>query len=93
MAFAADATTPSASSGIEEVIVSAERRDQSVQKVPSTIQAFSGQALQDLNVDTFDELIKYTPNVTFGNNGPGQGEIIMRGLSNGGFRGSQSIRL
>ena len=38
---------------------------------------------------TFDDLLKYTPNVTYGNNGPGQGEIIMRGLSNG-FRGNQS---
>ena len=77
------------SGGIEEITVSAERRDMSVQKVPSTIQAFSGQELEDLNVTTFDDLLKLTPNVTFGNNGPGQGEITMRGLSNG-FRGNQS---
>ena len=75
--------------GIEEVIVTSERRDMSVQKVPSTIQAFSQQQLEDLNVTTFDDLLKFTPNVTFGNNGPGQGEITMRGLSNG-FRGNQS---
>ena len=38
---------------------------------------------------TLDDLLKYTPNVSYGNNGPGQGEIFMRGLSNG-FRGNQS---
>src|SRR6201995_5468126 len=85
-AIAADAAAPM---GIEEVVVSAERRDQSIQNVPSTVQAFTGQALADLNLVTLDSLLKYTPNVTYGNNGPGQGEIIMRGLSNG-FRGNQS---
>ena len=75
--------------GIETVIVSAERRDQSVENVPSTVQAFTGQTLSDLNVTTFHDLLKFTPNVTYGNNGPGQGEITMRGLSNG-FRGNQS---
>jgi len=77
------------SGGIEEVVVTSERRSESVQKVPSTIQAFTGQQLQDMNVNTFDDILKLTPNVTYGNNGPGQGEIIMRGLSNG-FRGNQS---
>ncbi len=75
--------------GIEEVIVTAQRRDENVQNVPTTVQAFTSQQLQDLNVTDFQDLIKYTPNVTFGNNGPGQGEITMRGLSNG-FRGNQS---
>jgi outer membrane receptor protein involved in Fe transport len=88
-AMAADANSQPASGGIETIIVSAERRDTSVQDVPSTIQAFAGSALSDMNVLTLDSLLRYTPNVTYGNNGPGQGEIIMRGLSNG-FRGNQS---
>ena len=87
--FAADADSASPSNGIEQVIVTADRRDESVQAVPNTVQAFSGQALADLNVQTLDDLLRYTPNITYGNNGPGQGEIIMRGLSNG-FRGNQS---
>jgi outer membrane receptor protein involved in Fe transport len=78
-----------ASNGIEQVVVTAERRSESVQNVPTTIQAFTGQALADLNAATLDSLLRYTPNITYGNNGPGQGEIIMRGLSNG-FRGNQS---
>src|ERR1700743_3189347 len=77
------------SNGIEQVVVTAERRSESVQNVPTTIQAFTGQALADINATTLDSLLRYTPNITYGNNGPGQGEIIMRGLSNG-FRGNQS---
>ena len=75
--------------GDADIVVTATRRDQSAQDVPLTIQAFSGSTLSKLNVTTFNEFIKYTPNVTFGNNGPGNGAIFMRGLS-AGFAGQQS---
>ena len=84
---AAQAGDPQAATG--DIIVTAQRRNESIQKVPLTIQAFSGDTLQKLNVKSFDDLIKYTPNVTFGNNGPGQGVVFLRGLS-AGFAGGQS---
>jgi outer membrane receptor protein involved in Fe transport len=57
--------------------------------VPITIQAITGDSLKQLNVTTFDDLLKYTPNVTFSGNGPGTGNIFVRGLSSGGS-GNQS---
>jgi iron complex outermembrane recepter protein len=72
-----------------DIVVTANRRDQSAQDVPMTLQAFSTDTLAKLNVTTFNDLLKYTPNVTFSNNGPGQGAIFMRGLS-AGFAGQQS---
>lgn len=78
-----------ADAGIEQITVTAELRNENIEHAPLTIQALSGVTLDQLNIMTFDDLLKYTPNVTYGNNGPGQGEIIMRGLSNG-FRGNQS---
>lgn len=92
VAHAAEPAAAAAASGgatVQEIIVSAERRDQSVQDVPSTVQALTGSNLQALNITTVDGLLKFTPNVTFGNNGPGQGAIFMRGLS-AGFAGNQS---
>src|ERR1700729_3853244 len=71
------------SNALEEIVVTATRRSQSMQDVPIAMQAFTGQALQQLNVSTFDDYIKYLPNVTSANNGPGQNEIFMRGLSAG----------
>ncbi len=93
-AYAASDTDSSASTGmestsLEEVIVTAQRRNESIQDVPITIQAITGDTLKQLNVTTFDDLIKYTPNVTFSGNGPGTGNIFMRGLSSGGS-GNQS---
>jgi len=86
---AAPAAADVTASGVEEIIVTAERREQSVEKVPMSIQEFSGDELQSQNVLDLQDLLKYTPSVTYGNNGTGQGEIFMRGLSNG-FRGDQS---
>ena len=82
-AAAADANAGAAPATVEEVIVSATRRDESVQKVPSTIQAFTGETLTKLNVVDLTDLLRFTPNVTYGANGPGQGSIFMRGLSAG----------
>ena len=69
--------------GLEEITVTAQRRNESMQNVPISMQAFTEQTLQQLNVQTFDDYIKYLPNVTTANNGPGQNEVFMRGLSAG----------
>jgi len=75
--------------GIQEVIVTATRRSESVQDVPITVQAITGEQLLQLNVSTMEDLLRYTPNVTYSGNGPGQGNIFLRGLSSGGS-GNQS---
>src|SRR5207302_7626424 len=59
------------------------KREQSIQDVPISMQALTGQALQQLNVSTFDDYIKFLPSVTTASNGPGQNEVFMRGLSAG----------
>ena len=91
-AYGADASTgeeASASSGLAEVVVTAERRSESVQTVPNTIQAITGSQLTALKVETLDDVLKFLPNVTYSPNGPGNGNIYMRGLS-AGFAGNQS---
>jgi outer membrane receptor protein involved in Fe transport len=85
LAHAADSDADVADSGaIPEIVVTAERRSESLENVPITIQAITGDELQKLNVQTFEDVLRYTPNVTFAGNGPGQGNIFMRGLSAGG---------
>jgi iron complex outermembrane recepter protein len=89
------ATAEAGSEALEEITVTAQRRAQSMQDVPISMQAFTGQALQQLNITTFDDYIKYLPNVTSANNGPGQNEVFMRGLSAGSqaSQGSSSTGL
>ena len=95
LAQAATATDTSETSGdtIQEITVTAQRRVESIQDVPITIQALTGEVLTQLNVQTFDEFIKYLPNVTQGTYGPGQSNIYMRGLGQGalGVQGEGSV--
>jgi outer membrane receptor protein involved in Fe transport len=79
----ATSTETTTSEGITEVIVTAQRRSEKLQDVPISIQALTGQTLQQLNVTTFDDYLKYLPNVTSASNGPGQNEVFMRGVSAG----------
>jgi len=72
-----------AAGGIQEVVVTAQRRTENVQDVPIAIQALTGETLQQLNITTFDDLIRHLPNVSGASQGPGQVEIFMRGLSAG----------
>ena len=61
------AAAPGASSdSLQEITVTAQRRSESMQDVPISMQAFTGQTLQQLNIQTFDDYIKYLPNVTSG---------------------------
>ena len=89
LTYAAPAADTADSEGIQEITVTAQRRSESIQDVPITIQAVTGDQLKQLNVTNFEDLLRYTPNVTFSGNGPGTGNIFMRGLSSGGS-GNQS---
>jgi outer membrane receptor protein involved in Fe transport len=70
-------------SQLQEVIVTAERRVQNAQDVPITIQALTGQTLQALHVETLSDYLKYVPNVTMAETGPGEDTLFIRGISTG----------
>ena len=76
--------TDSSAGQIQEITVTAQRRTENLQDVPITIQALTADTLTQLNVTTFDDFVRYLPNVTAASNGPGQGNVYMRGLSTGG---------
>src|SRR5437588_6888472 len=89
--FAAAETATATGTGnqLQEVIVTAERRAESIQNGPITIQALTSETLGQLNVKTFDDFVKYLPNVTAGSIGPGQSNVFIRGLATsiGGLQG------
>jgi outer membrane receptor protein involved in Fe transport len=73
---------------IGDIIVTAQRREESIQNVPVTLQVLTAGAIAELNVATLEDFVKYLPNVTTAGTGPGQSNIFMRGLSTG----SQSLQ-
>ncbi|MBX9883557.1 MAG: hypothetical protein K2X68_01160, partial [Novosphingobium sp.] len=62
IAFAQNAApqADAASTNSDVIIVTAQRRDQSIQDVPLTLQAFSTDTLSKLNITSIEGLLKYT---------------------------------
>jgi iron complex outermembrane receptor protein len=83
-------TNVPAAADLEEVIVTANRREENLQKVPMTIEVLTGATLAELNTTTFDDFVKYLPAVTSHGVGPGQNNIYVRGLATvtGGIQSS-----
>ncbi|MFM5886090.1 MAG: TonB-dependent receptor [Novosphingobium sp.] len=80
-AFAQDAQQTADDGGIEQIIVTATRRDEAVNSIPLAIQALGGKQLEQLNVTNFEKLVEYLPSVRTASRGPGISSIYIRGLS------------
>ncbi|MDT0582401.1 MULTISPECIES: TonB-dependent receptor [Alteromonadaceae] len=81
LAMAQDATEVKEGPKIETIEVTATKRTESIQDVPVTVSALSGQALENLGVDNFQDYVEFLPNVVFQGTGPGQNEIYIRGAA------------
>lgn len=79
------------SGGLEEVVVTAQKRAENLQKVPVSIQALSAAKLEELHVDSFNDYAKFLPSVAYQSLGPGFARVYMRGVAagdNGNHSGS-----
>ena len=87
-ARAADAATPTASSNgaseVAEVIVTANKRSEDIQKVPMSIQSIDNRMIKQLNINNFADLVKFMPSVGLQYAAPNTSTIYMRGVSDGG---------
>jgi outer membrane receptor protein involved in Fe transport len=71
------------SGGLEEIVVTAQKRTEDLQSVPLSIQAFSPERLRDLNIQRFDDYVRFLPSVSYLSAGPGFAIVYMRGVSAG----------
>jgi iron complex outermembrane recepter protein len=81
------------SGGLQEVIVTAEKRTENLQTVPISVQVMDSQMLQQLNIVNLDDYVKYAPSVSYqrsvgssegGNAEPGSSHTFIRGVVSGG---------
>ena len=75
---------PADNTGLEEIVVTAEKRDSTVQATPISITALSAVDLAQENIATVEDLVGKVPGISLRTAGPGQTEYEMRGLSSGG---------
>jgi len=82
LAMSASAATSAVhAQAIEEITVTATKRAVSMQDVPLAVQAMDAQRLEDENIQSFTDYVKYLPSVNAGGRGPGQNEIYIRGAA------------
>ncbi len=66
---------------IEEVIVTATKREASTQDIPVAVTALGESALEELDIDVFTDYLLQLPGVSASSIGPGQGTIYIRGIA------------
>src|SRR6202035_706554 len=72
------------SSQLEEVVVTAEKRESTVQTTPISLTAVSGADIQDRGLTDLSSLLLSVPGVSLRTSGPGMAEFEMRGVSSTG---------
>jgi iron complex outermembrane recepter protein len=69
---------------LAEIVVTAEKRESTVQKTPISITAISGVDLQSRGLSSAQDLVQAVPGIAVASAGPGQAQYEIRGLSAGG---------
>ena len=66
---------------IEEVVVTATKREEPLQDVPIAVTALTEQTLERVGAANFSDYALQLPGVTAGGSGPGQNTIYIRGVA------------
>lgn len=70
----------SAAVGLEEIVVTAQKRAESLQDVPIAVTAFSGDDMREQGIGDFQGISERTPGLLIGTFSPAQPEIAIRGV-------------
>lgn len=70
--------------GLEEIVVTAEKRESTVQATPIAMTALSASDLTEQNITSIQDLVGAVPGISLRTAGPGQTEYEMRGLASSG---------
>jgi len=77
----AEQTQQAERAGLEEIVVTAQKREQSLQDIPMSVTAMSGDMLEDNDINSLEEIGTRTPGMEFSAFTLGQPEIAIRGVS------------
>jgi iron complex outermembrane recepter protein len=92
LAVANDAATTepaAAGSALEEIVVTATRREENISKVPISVTAMSQDDLDQKGIRDFTEMVRFTPGVSIDTSGTNA--ISIRGISSSGGAGTTGI--
>src|ERR1700688_696104 len=91
-ASANDATAtaePAAAGGLEEIVVTATRREETISRVPVSVTAFNQEMIDQKGIKDFQDVVRFTPGVSIDNTGTNA--ISIRGISSSGGAGTTGV--
>jgi iron complex outermembrane recepter protein len=71
---------------IEEIVVTAQKRRESLQDVPMSISVLTGEIIEKRSLVSLNDFIRYVPGVTYSEFSPGSNSIVIRGIGGDGDR-------
>src|SRR5260370_6410656 len=81
---------PASTGGLEEVVVTAQKRVENLQDVPISVQVLDTTKLEQLNIVNIDDYVKFAPGIAYvrgegqgGNGEPGESHIYIRCIATG----------
>jgi|HubBroStandDraft_6_1064221.scaffolds.fasta_scaffold00492_14 iron complex outermembrane receptor protein len=83
---AAQAVAPASSGSsteLAEVIVTATRRSESIQNVPSSITALTANTLEEIKARDLNDFAGFVPGLSFASTGPSTNLLVIRGITTG----------
>jgi outer membrane receptor protein involved in Fe transport len=83
-----NANNLNAQDNVEEVIVTASKKEQNVQDIAMSVQAITSAELEKKNIKNLEDIANLSPAVTFNNVGPGKSNFYIRGVSDGAIMNS-----
>jgi len=72
-------------SNVEEIIVTASKRESRIEDLPMSVQAITGSRLESANVNDFMDYAELIPSLSYIQYGPGRSAFYIRGTSDGNF--------
>ena len=70
---------------VEEVVVTASKREANLQDLPMAVQAITSEELEAKNISDFNDIANLVPSITVDDSGSGNSYFYIRGVSDGGF--------
>ena len=70
---------------VEEVVVTASKREANLQDLPMAVQAITSEELEAKNISDFNDIANLVPSITVDDTGSGNSYFYIRGVSDGGF--------
>tara|TARA_Y100001970_G_scaffold180262_2_gene219490 strand:- start:16100 stop:18451 length:2352 start_codon:yes stop_codon:yes gene_type:complete len=70
---------------VQEVVVTANKRESKIEDLPMSVQAITGSRLESANVNDFMDYAELIPSLSYIQYGPGRSAFYIRGTSDGNF--------